>query len=74
MEGYDRAYGARPLKRAIQKLIQDPLAMQLLEGKVQSGDRVKVEGDIGAHKMVFRVIDSEGDREPAVKDEQLKAS
>jgi ATP-dependent Clp protease ATP-binding subunit ClpB len=74
MEGYDRAYGARPLKRAIQKLIQDPLAMQLLEGKVQSGDRVQIEGDIGAHKMVFRVTDSERDREPAVSDEQLKAS
>jgi ATP-dependent Clp protease ATP-binding subunit ClpB len=74
MEGYDRAYGARPLKRAIQKLIQDPLAMQLLEGKVQSGDRVQVEGDIGAHKMVFRVTDSDREREPAVSDEQLKAS
>jgi ATP-dependent Clp protease ATP-binding subunit ClpB len=74
MEGYDRAYGARPLKRAIQKLIQDPLAMQLLAGEIQSGDRVRVEGDIGAHKMVFRIVGNDGQREPAVKEEQLRAS
>jgi ATP-dependent Clp protease ATP-binding subunit ClpB len=41
-EGYDPAFGARPLKRALQKLIIDPLAMQLLEGKVKSGDTVFV--------------------------------
>jgi ATP-dependent Clp protease ATP-binding subunit ClpB len=41
-EGYDPAFGARPLKRALQKLIVDPLAMQLLEGKVKSGDTVFV--------------------------------
>jgi len=54
MEGYDRAYGARPLKRAIQRLIQDPLALKLLEGEVQAGDRVVVDGDVGARKMTFR--------------------
>ena len=73
MEGYDRAYGARPLKRAIQKLVQDPLALKLLEGEVQSGDTVKVEGDLGSRKMKFVVEPSAG-REPAVKEEQLKAS
>jgi ATP-dependent Clp protease ATP-binding subunit ClpB len=41
--GYDRAYGARPLKRAIQRMVQDPLAMQILDGRVLHGDRVKVE-------------------------------
>jgi ATP-dependent Clp protease ATP-binding subunit ClpB len=73
MEGYDRAYGARPLKRAIQKLVQDPLALKLLEGEVQSGDTVKVEGDLGSRKMKFVVEPSAG-REPAVKEEALKAS
>ena len=38
--GFDPVYGARPLKRAIQKLIQDPLALMLLEGKFQPGDLV----------------------------------
>ncbi len=40
--GYDRAYGARPLKRAIQKSLQDPLATLLIEGKVKDGDTVRV--------------------------------
>ena len=40
--GYDRAYGARPLKRAIQRLIQDKLAMKILDGTVLHGDHVLV--------------------------------
>jgi len=41
--GYDPAYGARPLKRTIQRLIQDPLALMLLEGSFAEGDRVGVD-------------------------------
>ena len=41
--GWDPVYGARPLKRAIQRLVQDPLAMMLLEGKFTEGDTVTVE-------------------------------
>jgi len=41
--GYDRAYGARPLKRAIQRLVQDPLALRILDGRVLHGDHVKVD-------------------------------
>ena len=41
-EGYDPAFGARPLKRTLQKLIIDPLAMKLLEGKFKAGDVVFV--------------------------------
>src|SRR5690606_7935272 len=40
--GYDPVYGARPLKRAIQRHLQDPLATAVLEGRIQDGDRVKV--------------------------------
>jgi ATP-dependent Clp protease ATP-binding subunit ClpB len=39
-EGYDRAFGARPLKRAIQRLLQNPLAMAVLEGRFGEGDTV----------------------------------
>ena len=39
-EGYDPAFGARPLKRAIQKLLADPLAMKLLDGELQPGEHV----------------------------------
>jgi ATP-dependent Clp protease ATP-binding subunit ClpB len=41
-KGYDPAYGARPLKRAIQKAVQDPLAELILSGKVKDGEAVKV--------------------------------
>jgi ATP-dependent Clp protease ATP-binding subunit ClpB len=41
-EGYDPAFGARPLKRAIQRLVQNPLAMEVLEGKFAEGDQVLV--------------------------------
>jgi ATP-dependent Clp protease ATP-binding subunit ClpB len=44
-EGYDPAYGARPLRRTIQRLIQDPLALQILEGKILPGDHVIVDRD-----------------------------
>jgi ATP-dependent Clp protease ATP-binding subunit ClpB len=47
-EGFDPAYGARPLKRAIQRLIQDPLAMKILEGRILPGEHV--------------LVDAEGDR------------
>jgi ATP-dependent Clp protease ATP-binding subunit ClpB len=43
--GYDRAYGARPLKRAIQRLVQDPLAMKILDGSVLHGDSVTIDAD-----------------------------
>ena len=44
-EGYDPAFGARPLKRAVQRLVQDPLAMAILDGGVASGSGVRV--DVG---------------------------
>ena len=44
-KGYDPAYGARPLKRTIQRLIQDPLAVKILAGEFKEGDRVKIDVD-----------------------------
>ena len=43
--GYDPVYGARPLKRAIQKYILDPLSMDILEGKFREGQRIKVDAE-----------------------------
>jgi len=51
-EGYDPAYGARPLRRTIQRLVQDPLALQILEGQVLAGDHVIV--DRGGQKDILR--------------------
>ena len=44
-EGYDPAYGARPLKRVIQRLLENPLALAMLEGRIADGDRVVVDAD-----------------------------
>ena len=44
-EGYDPAFGARPLKRAIQRLLQNPLALAVLEGRFSEGDHIIVERD-----------------------------
>ena len=44
-EGYDPAFGARPLKRAIQRLLQNPLALAVLEGKFSEGDHIVVDRD-----------------------------
>ncbi|NJD63291.1 MAG: ATP-dependent chaperone ClpB [Deltaproteobacteria bacterium] len=43
--GYDPTYGARPLRRAIQKHIQDPLAMKILQGEFREGDTIQVDSD-----------------------------
>jgi ATP-dependent Clp protease ATP-binding subunit ClpB len=59
-EGYDPAWGARPLRRTIQRLVQDPLALQILEGKVLPGERVRVEREPGKEVMRFeRVIETQ---------------
>jgi ATP-dependent Clp protease ATP-binding subunit ClpB len=52
-EGYDPAYGARPLRRTIQRLIQDPLAMRILEGAVLPGDHITVDRDGQKDTMTF---------------------
>mgnify|MGYP001347480665 CR=1 FL=1 len=44
-EGYDPVYGARPLKRVIQRRIIDPLAMKVLTGEVKDGDHVVIEAE-----------------------------
>ncbi|MGI9183286.1 MAG: AAA family ATPase, partial [Longimicrobiaceae bacterium] len=53
-EGYDPAYGARPLKRAIQRLVQNPLAVRILEGEFEEGDTVVVEREPGSAQLTFR--------------------
>ena len=51
--GYDPTYGARPLKRAIQGHVQDPLALALLEGKFQRGDAITADLDAEHGRIVF---------------------
>ncbi len=63
--GYDPQFGARPLKRAIQRLIQDPLALKLLEGAIPPGSSVEADADKKTGEMAFRLapaVTSDGAR------------
>jgi ATP-dependent Clp protease ATP-binding subunit ClpB len=71
-EGYDPAYGARPLKRSIQRLVQDPLAMKILDGEVLHGDNVIVDADLAKHEVKFRVAPRGGEKEVPVKSKSRK--
>jgi ATP-dependent Clp protease ATP-binding subunit ClpB len=51
-EGYDPTFGARPLKRTIQRLVQDPLALRILEGEFHEGDVIVVDAD--GDRLTFR--------------------
>jgi ATP-dependent Clp protease ATP-binding subunit ClpB len=55
LTGYDRQYGARPMKRAIQRLIQDPLAIKILDGEVLHGDHLRVDADPLKNRLLFEV-------------------
>jgi ATP-dependent Clp protease ATP-binding subunit ClpB len=54
--GWDPAYGARPLKRSIQRLLENPLALELLEGRFGEGDTVRV--DAGEDGLVFERVEA----------------
>ena len=55
-EGFDPVFGARPLKRTLQRRVQDPLALKLLEGEIQPGDTVRV--DARGDELTFtRVVE-----------------
>jgi ATP-dependent Clp protease ATP-binding subunit ClpC len=52
-EGYDPQYGARPMRRAVEKNIEDPLAEQLLRGDIKEGDTVVATYDVETKKLLF---------------------
>jgi ATP-dependent Clp protease ATP-binding subunit ClpB len=62
-EGYDPVYGARPLKRAIQRLLQNPLAMAVLEGAYGEGDTIKVDRAKEGTALAFERVPAGGARE-----------
>jgi ATP-dependent Clp protease ATP-binding subunit ClpB len=68
-DGYDPAYGARPMRRSIQRLVQDPLAMRLLAGDFLAGDTVVVDRDGDGHKLSFhKQVKPAEAQEPEVKE------
>jgi ATP-dependent Clp protease ATP-binding subunit ClpB len=65
-KGYDPAYGARPLKRVIQKWVQDPLAQALLAGEIRDGSTVKISGSQGKLTINGKAVGGEdADAAPA---------
>jgi ATP-dependent Clp protease ATP-binding subunit ClpB len=52
--GWDPAYGARPLKRAIQRLVENPLALRLLEGDFADGDTIRIDAEDG--ELTFELV------------------
>jgi ATP-dependent Clp protease ATP-binding subunit ClpA len=55
-DGYDAAYGARPMRRSIQRLVQDPLSLRLLSGEYLSGETIVVDKDGDGGKLKFEKI------------------
>jgi ATP-dependent Clp protease ATP-binding subunit ClpB len=55
-DGYDPAYGARPMRRSIQRLVQDPLSLRLLAGEFLSGETIVVDRDGDGNKLKFEKI------------------
>ena len=64
-EGYDPVYGARPLKRAIQRLLQNPLALAVLQGQYTEGDTVRVDRAKDGNRLTFERIAAGAAAEPA---------
>jgi ATP-dependent Clp protease ATP-binding subunit ClpB len=61
-QGYDANFGARPLKRAIQKLVQDPLALKILDGEILHGDHLIIDADQKAAKIKIEVSKRVGEK------------
>jgi len=55
--GYDPSFGARPLRRALQKHVESPLSVSLLSGEFSSSDKVLVDVDVEKNVLVFRRAD-----------------
>ena len=53
-KGYDPDYGARPLRRAIQRLVENPLSEEMLKGTFEEGDIIVVDADEEGEELVFR--------------------
>ena len=56
--GYDQAYGARPLRRTIQNLIEDPLAEHLLLGRYNTGDTINIDLDPDGNGLTIEVAET----------------
>jgi len=63
-KGYDEKFGARPLKRAIQKLIEDPLAEEIVNSKLHEGDTIKIDRKEEAKELTINIIKAKKTKAP----------
>ena len=73
-KGYDPVYGARPLKRTIQKLIQDPLANEILKGDFKEGDHVVVDVDKDKNLVLTKEVRKGKSEKPEKESKKSKAA
>jgi ATP-dependent Clp protease ATP-binding subunit ClpB len=66
-KGYDPSYGARPLKRVIQKWVQDPLAQRLLSGEIADGSTVRISAAQGRLTINGSSVGGEAEETPPAK-------
>jgi ATP-dependent Clp protease ATP-binding subunit ClpB len=57
--GADAAYGARPLKRTLQRMVQDPLAIKILNGEIEHGSHVRIDVDRKSNQLSFQAMGRE---------------
>ncbi len=66
-KGFDPAYGARPMRRAVERFLEDPLAEALLRGTVKTGDLVQVVRKEGVEELVFESTRPDGEQQPDIE-------
>lgn len=70
-KGYDQQYGARPLKRSIQKYLEDPLAELIINSELSPGDSIRVDFDKEAEKVITSVVKPEPEKEDSTTPSEL---
>ncbi|WP_022834527.1 ATP-dependent Clp protease ATP-binding subunit [Salisaeta longa] len=73
-KGFDPKYGARPLRRALQKYVEDPMAEAILHGEIEEGNTVVLTHNDGAEELDFAVEGKDDDAKPAADEEAPAAS
>ncbi|MFT7344160.1 MAG: ATP-dependent Clp protease ATP-binding subunit ClpC [Lentimonas sp.] len=69
-KGYDEKFGARPLKRAIQKYIEDPLAEEIIKSSLEEGDTIKMDIKKGADELTINIEKGKGKAKPKAKSKE----
>ena len=69
-KGYDEKFGARPLKRAIQKLIEDPLAEEIVNSHLKEGDTIKIDKKEGESELTINIAKGKKPSKEKTKEEK----